>query len=51
MIEEAAGTRMYQKKREDCVKLMEKKSSKLQELVAVSVAELSWYNFFLNFDI
>lgn len=32
MIEEAAGTTMYQKKREQCVKQMERKSSKMLEL-------------------
>lgn len=37
MIEEAAGTNMYQKKREDCLKHMEKKSQKLKELKDVGV--------------
>lgn len=35
MIEEAAGTHMYQKKRDECVRHMEKKNSKLQELIDV----------------
>lgn len=35
MIEEAAGTSMYEQKREHTTKLMEKKDGKLQEMEAV----------------
>jgi len=35
MIEEAAGTRMYESKKQQAVKTMEKKQSKLNEIEAV----------------
>jgi len=36
MIEEAAGTRLYESKRENAEKMMEKKESKLREIDTVS---------------
>jgi len=36
MIEEAAGTRLYQSKRESAEKMIEKKESKVREIDSVS---------------
>ena len=45
MIEEAAGTRMYESKKQQAVKTMEKKQSKLNEIEAVCQKKIS---FFIN---
>ena len=41
MIEEAAGTRMYESKKLQALKTMEKKQSKLNEIESVSILVLS----------
>lgn len=42
MIEEAAGTRMYEMKKQAAQKTIEKKDLKLSELNAVSIYSLKW---------
>lgn len=37
MIEEAAGVRMYENKKQNCLKLIEKKEAKVQEINRVSI--------------
>lgn len=49
MIEEAAGTRMYETKKQAAQKTIEKKDAKLQELNAVSYGKV--FKHHLNFDI
>lgn len=46
MIEEAAGTSMYETKRDETQKLIEKKDSKLKEIDAVSI-----HFFFFAFNV
>jgi structural maintenance of chromosome 2 len=41
MIEEAAGTRMYETKKQAAVKTMEKKQSKVDEITQVMEQEIS----------
>lgn len=43
MIEEAAGIRMYEAKREVCIKLLKKKEEKISEFNSVCM-----YTFFAN---
>lgn len=45
MIEEAAGTRMYENKRTSAQKTIEKKDAKLKEIESVSTAALSLNSF------
>ena len=45
MIEEAAGTRLYESKRENAEKTIEKKESKLREVDSVSCVQ---YSIFLS---
>lgn len=40
MIEEAVGIRMYEAKRETCVKLVKKKEDKIAEFNSVSLSRL-----------
>ena len=42
MIEEAAGTRMYESKKIQALKTMEKKESKLNELESVCCTSINW---------
>ncbi len=46
MIEEAVGTMMYETKKQQCQKTIEKKDNKLREINDVS-AELITFQFFL----
>ena len=41
MIEEAAGTRMYESKKQQALRTMEKKEMKLSEINAVSILTVS----------
>lgn len=43
MIEEAAGTRMYESKKQSAQRTIEKKDSKLQEIETVSLEKLVTY--------
>lgn len=50
MIEEAAGTRMYESKKQSAQRTIEKKDSKLQEIETVSLEKLVtyFYMYYLN---
>ena len=50
MIEEAAGTRMYESKKQQAVKTMEKKQSKLNEIEAVCCHNKSFSYFYRNYS-
>lgn len=49
MVEEAAGTRMYEVKRQNALKTMEKKDAKLQELKSVWIYLIYYRSDVFNF--